>query len=394
MTEAQRPQVGEHHYRRALGAARRARTPISIANLAWNLKNQGRIEEARRLYEQSVRARSQHLPDLLRLGAHGGDRPQFRPRRRIARRRRTAVARQPQACGCRAPCSTAAARNMRARSPSSTRSSERRGGGGLGPLEWSEKGRLLDRMGRHARRSPPSLRQAHAARDQRPEPIWPTRRRRWSSACAASSPPGAWRSCRAPACAAMSPSRSSSSAFRARAPPWSSRRCPRIRSISAGDELPIINELTAIIPRMLNSPLAYPEALADLWLGDQIEGLDNLRDYYLQRARQLGALQQGRGLVHRQDAAQRDPSRPDRADLSAGADHSCVAPSARRGAVGVLQPSDARLLLRLRSGEHRAPLRAGHGPGRALSARDGAALSAGPLRGHRRRPGDRMCARC
>ena len=36
---------------------------------------------------------------------------------------------------------------------------------------------------------------------------------------------------------------------------------------------------------MLNSPLAYPEALSELWLGDQLEGLDNLRDYYLQRAR-------------------------------------------------------------------------------------------------------------
>jgi hypothetical protein len=60
--------------------------------------------------------------------------------------------------------------------------------------------------------------------------------------------------------------------------------------IAAGDELPIVNELTGLIPRMLNSPLAYPEAFAELWLGDQLEGLDNLRDYYLQRARQLGGL--------------------------------------------------------------------------------------------------------
>ena len=44
------------------------------------------------------------------------------------------------------------------------------------------------------------------------------------------------------------------------------------------------------MPRMLNSPLAYPEALAELWMGDQHEGLDNLRDYYLQRVRQLGIL--------------------------------------------------------------------------------------------------------
>ena len=63
--------------------------------------------------------------------------------------------------------------------------------------------------------------------------------------------------------------------------------------ISAGDELPIVGELTGLIPRMLNSPLAYPEAFAELWLGDQIEGLDNLRDYYLQRARQLGAIGKG-----------------------------------------------------------------------------------------------------
>jgi hypothetical protein len=44
---------------------------------------------------------------------------------------------------------------------------------------------------------------------------------------------------------------------------------------------------------MLNSPLTYPDALSELWLGDQVEGLDNLRDYYLQRARQLGAMRQG-----------------------------------------------------------------------------------------------------
>jgi hypothetical protein len=60
--------------------------------------------------------------------------------------------------------------------------------------------------------------------------------------------------------------------------------------ISAGDELPMINDITGLMPRMLNSPLAYPEALADLWMGDQRDGLDNLRDYYLQRARQLGVI--------------------------------------------------------------------------------------------------------
>ena len=63
--------------------------------------------------------------------------------------------------------------------------------------------------------------------------------------------------------------------------------------IAAGDELPVINELTGLIPRMLDSPLTYPDALSELWMGDRLEGLDSLRDYYLQRVRQLGAFREG-----------------------------------------------------------------------------------------------------
>lgn len=60
--------------------------------------------------------------------------------------------------------------------------------------------------------------------------------------------------------------------------------------VAAGDELPLIHEITAIMPRMLGSPLGYPEALSELWMGDQHEGLENLRDYYLQKVRQMGIL--------------------------------------------------------------------------------------------------------
>jgi hypothetical protein len=63
--------------------------------------------------------------------------------------------------------------------------------------------------------------------------------------------------------------------------------------ISAADELPFISDITGIMPRMLNSPLTYPDAMAELWMGDQREGLDNLRDYYLQRARQSGVMRPG-----------------------------------------------------------------------------------------------------
>src|SRR5258708_34328145 len=53
MAEVNRPQIGEYHYRRAIELADR-RGPILLANLAWNLKNQGKMAEARALYEESM----------------------------------------------------------------------------------------------------------------------------------------------------------------------------------------------------------------------------------------------------------------------------------------------------------------------------------------------------
>lgn len=52
-TEEHRPHVGEFHYRRAMELLPKP-SPILFANLAWNLKSQGRMEESRALYEQSV----------------------------------------------------------------------------------------------------------------------------------------------------------------------------------------------------------------------------------------------------------------------------------------------------------------------------------------------------
>jgi hypothetical protein len=60
--------------------------------------------------------------------------------------------------------------------------------------------------------------------------------------------------------------------------------------IAAGDELLLIAEICQMMPRLLNSPLAYPDALAELWMAEEREGLDNLRDYYLRRARQYGII--------------------------------------------------------------------------------------------------------
>src|SRR6516165_5944894 len=64
MTEANRPRVGEHHYRKVIALSNR-RDPIVLANLAWNLKNQGRIAEARSLYEEATAGGPEILQTLL-----------------------------------------------------------------------------------------------------------------------------------------------------------------------------------------------------------------------------------------------------------------------------------------------------------------------------------------
>jgi Sulfotransferase family len=63
--------------------------------------------------------------------------------------------------------------------------------------------------------------------------------------------------------------------------------------IAAGDELPFIPEITNIMPRILDSPLSYPEALAELWMADHRDDLDILRDHYLRKVAQLGIVHQG-----------------------------------------------------------------------------------------------------
>ena len=64
-------------------------------------------------------------------------------------------------------------------------------------------------------------------------------------------------------------------------------------AVAAGDELPFVNEIVAAAPRLLGSSLAYPEALADLWMGDNRLGADFLRDVYLQKAASRKLTDQG-----------------------------------------------------------------------------------------------------
>ena len=145
MTEAQRPHVGEHHYRRVLELLGE-QNPIVLANLAWNLKNQGRMAEARSLYEQSVQLAPEVFQTLLgwaRLEETDGN---------FARAAELLDAAEAVSPGHPSVLITRAVVQGRTGERSAALATldriERSSESGLGPVEWSEKGRLLDRIGR------------------------------------------------------------------------------------------------------------------------------------------------------------------------------------------------------------------------------------------------------
>lgn len=288
LTEAQRPQPGEFHYRRVLELSG-TRDPIVLANLAWNLKAQGRMLEARTLYEESVAAAPAIRQSLLgwarleeadrnfdaaaaildRINAHfPGDGAALVTRAVLLGRLR------------RSEEAVAVLDRLAAQSD----------GGRLGPEELSEKGRLLDRMGRYdeafasfveAKRLARELSgQAYLAdvADRHIERL----RRFFVAGRLATLPRARVRTDIAQPVFVLGFPRSGTTLVE-----QTLTAHPRI---AAGDELPLINDISTIMPRVLNSPLAYPEALTELWMGDQRAGLDNLRDYYLQRVAQMGIL--------------------------------------------------------------------------------------------------------
>jgi tetratricopeptide (TPR) repeat protein len=291
MTEANRPQIGEYHYRQALELTR-GRDPILIANLAWNLKNQGRMEEARTLYQESVAAAPEVLQTLLGWARlEEADRNLEVAAELLDRAERVASG-NPSVSLARAVVhgrNRAYSKALEILDQAAAQHRDR----GLDANELLEKGRLLDRVGRyeeafaafeegkrlcrevsglsyladHARQQAERLRgfftEGRLAilprarlREDMPQPLF-----------------------------ILGFPRSGTTLVE-----QTLSAHPRI---VAGDELPFVNEITAAMVRVLNSPMTYPEALAELWMGDRREGLDELRDYYLAGVRRLGILEPG-----------------------------------------------------------------------------------------------------
>ncbi len=290
MTEAHRPHVGEHHYRRARELLSEP-SAILLANLAWNLKNQGRMAESRELYPQSVALDPNVFQTLY------GWAQMEETDRNFARAGELLDAAEKLSPGNASVLLERAVLHGRVKAydeaVATLEDIERLHPGGLGPVAESEKGRLLDKMGRPAEAfaafsaGKRKLRELTGLAYQADEASALVQRltnffvaKRLNIL-----PRAGVRSDIAQPIFIVGFPRSGTTMIE--------QTLSANPTIAAGDELPIVGELTSLIPRMLNSPLTYPEALSELWLGDQIEGLDNLRDYYLQRARQLGAMRAG-----------------------------------------------------------------------------------------------------
>jgi tetratricopeptide (TPR) repeat protein len=289
LTEAHRPAVGEYHYDRALQLSG-ARDPVVLANFALCLKNQGKMTAARALYEESLAADPKSLHTLLGFARlEEADRnlvaaltlieraaQEFPDNPNVLLLRATVLGRMGEVDAALAVLDKMAAANAT-----------------LGAAEWLEKGRLLDRMGRYEEAfaafdagrkrlrevSGQSYLQAHA------EQLVARLKNFFVAKRLATLPRAARRTDVAQPLFVLGFPRSGTTLLE-----QTLSAHPRI---AAGDELPFIAEIAELMPRLLESPLAYPEALAELWMGDHREDLNNLRDHYLRKVAQLGIVPQG-----------------------------------------------------------------------------------------------------
>ncbi|HEX3953915.1 MAG TPA: sulfotransferase [Stellaceae bacterium] len=291
LTEANRPQIGEYHYRKVIEISR-AREPIVLANLAWNLKNQGKMAEARQLYEEASSA----APDVMLtwLGwsrMEEADRNFERAAELLDRAENLAPA-NPSITLSRAVLSGRTGSYSQALATLDAMPSAENGAS-LGANELLEKGRLLDRIGRFDEAFEAFAEGKRLCREvtglgymeEAAQQIASRLKGFFTETRLAILPRARMREDAAQPIFILGFPRSGTTLVE-----QTLSAHPRI---SAGDELPFVNEITDAMVRVLNSPLAYPEALAELWMGDRRHGLDELRDYYLERVRQLGIVEPG-----------------------------------------------------------------------------------------------------
>jgi tetratricopeptide (TPR) repeat protein len=290
LTEAQRPAVAEYHYQRALTLAG-ARDPVVLANFALCLKIQGKMEQARALYQESLAAAPNALHTLLGLARLEEADRKLEAAMALLDRAAALDPGNPAVDLLRAVVLGRQKRAAEAVALLGDMAAARRAQ--LGPADVLEKGRLLDQMGRFAEafaafdEGKALLRQSTGVeyRAEQAEHAAARLRGFFTAKRLATLPRAGVRRDVAQPIFVLGFPRSGTT--------LAEQTLSAHPRIAAGDELPILHEITELMPRMLNSPLGYPEALSELWMGDHREDLDNVRDHYLRKVAQLGIVPAG-----------------------------------------------------------------------------------------------------
>ena len=287
LTETQRPHIGEFHYRRVLELSGE-RDPILLANLAWNLKCQGRVTEARTLYKESVAI----APDVFQTLFGWGQLEEVDGNFAVAKSTLDRAAEiRPDDPGLRVARATLLARE--GNPAAAIAELERDPAARTDPNALLEKGRILDRLGRYdeafacyddAKRLARDI-VGKSYLDQQAREIADRLRHFFVSDRLRLMPRASVREGHSQPIFVLGFPRSGTTLVE-----QALSSHPRI---SAGDELPFVNELIDMIPRWFSSPLSYPEALAELWMGDNRRGAETLRDAYLQKAELRGIIEPG-----------------------------------------------------------------------------------------------------
>jgi tetratricopeptide (TPR) repeat protein len=294
LTEAQRPHIGEYHYRRVLELSG-DRDPILLANLAWNLKCQGRIAEARELYTTSTEA----APDIFQTLFGWGQLEEADGNFAAAKDKLDRAAKiRPDDPGVKVARATLLAREGKLANALAELGTEKAEGGDVADARLDsnmllEKGRILDKLARYddafacfeaaKRRAREIAGKRYLEREARE--MVDRLRQFFVGERLRLMPPCSSREDRAQPIFILGFPRSGTTLME--------QALSSHSRISAGDELPFINECGDSVGRWFGSPLSYPEALAELWMGDNRRGLEELRDIYLRKVELRGIVRPG-----------------------------------------------------------------------------------------------------
>jgi tetratricopeptide (TPR) repeat protein len=287
LIEAHRPQAGAYHCGRAVALSGR-RDPALLANMAWGLKSQGRLAEAREAYREAEAL----APDTLQVSLGWGQTEiAARDFPRAAELLDVAERASPGHAGVLAARCTLLEAQGRFEQALALLD-----GAAPNPELLLGRGRVLDRLKRYD--------EAFAAFDAGKALYCETGGRQYPAAEVAQvlARLSGFYTARRTAMLPRAGTRDDVAGpifvfgFPRSGTTMLEQALTAHSAIGAGDELPLLADLSEAVPRLLGSPLFYPEALAELWMGDGLEGLDVLRDHYLRGAARLGATASGKPL--------------------------------------------------------------------------------------------------